>query len=147
MEVLMENVRQYLQALKAKSKITVKDWSVISGVPADTIKNILSGKTEKNAGFITMIKIITSLGGDINEAVGYELKKEVELNSIAAITETYEKRLEEQANSYELRLEDMKNVGDLRVADVLKCCDIWVDSIRRFYEEQLKNQRDLLGKE
>jgi hypothetical protein len=137
----MENVRQYLQALKAKSKITVKDWSTLSGVPADTIKNILSGKTEKNAGFITMIKIITSLGGDVNEAVGYEKKKEVELNSILSITESYEKRLEEMAKSYELRLEDMKNVGDLRVADVLKCCDIWVDSIRRFYEEQLKEQR------
>lgn len=141
MEVLMENVRQYLQALKAKSKITVKDWSTLSGVPADTIKNILSGKTEKNAGFITMIKIITSLGGDVNEAVGYEKKKEVELNSILSITESYEKRLEEMSKSYEQRLEDMKNVGDLRVADVLKCCDIWVDSIRRFYEEQLKEQR------
>lgn len=141
MEVLMENVRQYLQALKAKSKITVKDWSTLSGVPTDTIKNILSGKTEKNAGFITMIKIITSLGGDVNEAVGYEKQKEVELNSISAITESFEKRLEEQANFYEQRLEDMKNVGDLRVADVLKCCDIWVDSIRRFYEEQLKENK------
>ena len=141
MEFLMKNVRDYLQALKAKSKITVKDWSTCSGVPADTIKNILSGKTEKNVGFFTVVKLIISLGGDINEAVGYEKKKEVELNSIAAITETYEKRLEEQAHSYELRLEDMKNVGDQRVADVLKCCDIWVDSIRRFYEEQLKEQR------
>ena len=141
MEFLMKNVRDYLQALKAKSKITVKDWSTCSGVPADTIKNILSGKTEKNVGFFTVVKLIISLGGDINEAVGYQKQKEVELNSISAITETYEKRLEEQAHSYDLRLEDMKNVGDQRVADVLKCCDIWVDSIRRFYEEQLKAQR------
>lgn len=141
MEVLMENTIQYLQALKKSTNTTFKQWSLLCGEPVDTIKNILSGKTVKNPGFAIIAKMVMSLGGDLNEAVGYEKKKEVELNSITAITETYEKRLEETAKSYEQRLEDMKNVGDLRVADVLKCCDIWVDSIRRFYEEQLKEQR------
>ena len=146
MEVLVEHVRQYLIALKDTTKTTVKDWSALSGESVDTIKNILSGKTIKNPGFATIAKLVMSLGGDLNEAVGYEKNREVELNSIVSITETYEKRLEEQARFYELRLEDMKNVGDQRVADVLKCCDIRVEDIQRIYEEQLKNQREYFSK-
>ena len=146
MEVLMDNVRQYLLALKDISKITTKDWSNLSGVPVETIKNILSGKTEKNAGFITIVKLIISLGGDINEAVGYEKKKEVELNSIVSITESYEKRIENITKSYETRIEEIKSFCDQRIADVRKCCDIRVEDICRIYDEQLKNQREYFVK-
>ena len=112
MEVVMENVRQYILALKATGKFSSKDISDCSGVPLETVKNILSGKTSKNAGFATIAKIITSLGGDLNEAVGYEKKKEVEVNSIVSIKESYELRIAEIKESYELRISDMRQTRD-----------------------------------
>ena len=139
MEVIMENVRQYILTLKESGKFSTKDIANVSDMPIETVRNILSGKTSKNAGFATISKIIISLGGDLNDAVGYEKKKEAEVNSIVSLKETYEMRIADITKSYELRLEDMKKVGDLRVADVLKCCDIWGSSIRRLYEEQLQS--------
>ena len=140
MEVIMENVRLYILALKEAGKFTIKDIATMSGVPIETVRNILSGKTAKNAGFATISKIIISLGGDLNEAVGYEKKKEAEANSIVSIKETYEMRLADITNACEVRIEDIKNFCELRIADVQKCCDIRVEDLRRFYNERLAEQ-------
>lgn len=123
MEVVMENVRQYILAHKEAGKFSSKDISDMSGVPLETVRNILSGKTSKNAGFATIARIIISLDGDLNEAVGYEKHKEIEVNSIVSIKESYEKRIEEMKSFYDLRVADVHNCCDKRIADMRQTCD------------------------
>ena len=119
----MENVRQYILALKESAKISSKDISDISGVPLETVRNILTGKTSKNAGYATIAKIITALGGDLNESIGYEKKKEIEINSIVSIKESYEKRIEEIKEFNEIRVSDVHNCCEKRIADMKQTCD------------------------
>ena len=136
----MENVRQYILALMKAGNFSQKDVADASTVPLETVKHILSGKTSKNAGFATVSKMIVALGGDLNVAIGYEKKKEIENNSTLSIKEAYE----ELTKSYEIRMADLKSYCDLRVSDIQKCCDIRVDDIRKNYEERLEDQRKLL---
>lgn len=123
MEVVMDNVRQYILKLKEISKFSSKDIADMSGVPLETVKNILTGKTSKNAGFATITKIIISLGGDLNEAVGYEKHKEVEVNSIVSIKESYEIRIAEIMKFCELRISDAHECCEKRIADMRQTCD------------------------
>ena len=123
MEVVMENVRQYILALKEAGKFSSKDIADCSGMPLETVKNILSGKTSKNAGFATIARIIISLGGDLNEAVGSERKKEAEVNSIVSIKESYELRIAEIKSFYDLRVADVHACCDKRIADMRQTCD------------------------
>jgi hypothetical protein len=144
MEIVMDNVRQYILALKEAGSFSTNDISNLSGVPIETVKNILSGKTSKNAGFGTVAKIIISLGGDLNELVGYEKKKEIEVNSTVSLKETYEMRISDIISSYETRIEDIKALCELRVSDVQKCCEIRISDMRKNYEERLEEQKQLL---
>jgi transcriptional regulator with XRE-family HTH domain len=144
MEVVMEHVRNYILALKDAGNFSNNDIANVSGVPIETVKNILSGKTAKNAGFGTITKIIISLGGDLNELVGYEKKKEIEVNSTVSLKETYEMRIADIVSSYETRIEDIKVLCDMRVSDVQKCCEIRISDMKRNYEERLEEQRQLL---
>ena len=146
MEVIMENVRQYMLALKEAGRFSIKEIATLSGMPMETVRNILSGKTSKNAGFATISKIIISLGGDLNEAVGYEKKKETEINSMSSLKETYDQRIAELTNFYEIRISDITNFCELRIADVHKCCDTRVEDLRRSYDERLKEQALALAK-
>ena len=140
MEVIMEHVRQYILALKEAGKFSTKEIANVSGVPIETVRNILSGKTGKNAGFATISRLIISLGGDLNESVGYERKKEAEVNSIVSLKETYEMRIEDITNHYETRIADIKAFCELRITDVHKCCDARIEDLRRNYDERLKEQ-------
>lgn len=140
MEVIMENVRQYILALKEAGKFSIKEIASLSGMPMETVRNVLSGKSGKNAGFATISKMIISLGGDLNEAVGYEKKKEAEINSMSSLKETYDVRIAELTNFYEIRISDITNFCELRIADVQRCCDIRVEDLRRNYDERLKEQ-------
>ncbi len=144
MEILMDNVRQYILALKEAGSFSTNDISNLSGVPLETVKNILSGKTSKNAGFGTIAKLVISLGGDLNELIGYEKKKEIEVNSTVSLKETYEMRISDITNSYETRIEDIKALCELRVSDVQKCCEIRISDMRKNYEERLEEQKQLL---
>ena len=144
MEVVMDNVRQYILALKEAGNFSNNDIANLSGVPIETIRNILSGKTAKNAGFGTIAKLAISLGGDLNELIGYEKKKEIEVNSTVSLKETYEMRIADLIKSYETRIEDIKGLCDLRVSDVQKCCEIRISDMRKNYEERLEEQKQLL---
>lgn len=140
----MEHVRNYILALKDAGNFSNNDIANVSGVPIETVRNILSGKTAKNAGFGTITKIIISLGGDLNELVGYEKKKEIEVNSTVSLKETYEMRIADIVSSYETRIEDIKALCEMRVSDVQKCCEIRISDMKRNYEERLEEQRQLL---
>ena len=144
MEVIMENVRQYVLALIKAGDFSQKELADTSGIPLETVRNFLSGKTSKNTGFATVAKMIVALGGDLNEAIGYEKKKEIETNSTLSLKEAHDARIEELTKSYELRMADLKEYCDLRVADMQKCCDQRVEDIIKNCEARLAEQKELL---
>lgn len=132
MEIAIEKARDYILALKEAGKFSLEDMANISGIPLSTVRNICTGKTP-DARFGTVAKLVMSLGGDLNELIGYEKKKEIEVNSTVSLKETYEMRIADIINSYEARLEDVKSLCELRLADM-----------RRNYEERLADQKELL---
>ena len=134
MEVGNEKVREYLTALKDAGDFTYEDIANLSGIPHQTIRNIYTGKTP-DPRFATVAKIIISLGGDLNEIIGYEKKKEIEVNSTVSLKETYEMRIADLTRSYEERIEDVKALCEARIAD-----------IRQIYKEIITEQREMLSK-
>lgn len=143
MESFVERAKEYANALMKAGGFTCEEASVMTGTPAATIKNFLSGKTSKNPGFDVVTSLIVGLGGDMNELVGYEKKKEIEMNSTVSMKETYEMRIADIINSYETRIEDIKALCETRVADVQKCCEIRIADIKQNYEERLKEQKEI----
>jgi DNA-binding Xre family transcriptional regulator len=135
MEIVLDKVRDYLVALKNAGDFTFEDIANISGIPLPTIRNIYSGKTP-DARFGTIAKIVIALGGDLNELIGYEKKKEIEINSTVSLKETYEMRIADLVKSYEERIEDIKELCEMRIADVQKCCDMRISDLKQIYENR-----------
>lgn len=146
MESFVDRAREYANALMKAGGFSTEEASVMTGTPAATIKNFLSGKTSKNPGFDVVASLIVGLGGDMNELVGYEKKKEIEVNSTVSLKETYEMRIADIINSYETRIEDIKALCDTRVADVQKCCDVRIADLKQNYEERLAEQKEIYSK-
>ena len=136
MEIGYDKVREYILALMKAGDFSYEDAANLSGTPAQTIRNLVTGKTP-DPRFGTVAKIIISLGGDLNEIIGYEKKKEIEVNSTVSLKETYEMRIADLVKSYEDRIEDVKALCEQRVADVQKCCEIRLADTRRFYEDRI----------
>jgi transcriptional regulator with XRE-family HTH domain len=141
MEIGNDKVREYLIALKDSGNFSFEDIANLSGLPHQTIRNIYAGKTP-DPRFATVAKIIISLGGDLNEIIGYEKKKEIEVNSTVSLKETYEMRIADLIKSYEERIADIKSFSDQRVADMQKCYDLRIADIRSFYEERLAELKE-----
>ena len=144
MEIAIEKAREYINALKEAGKFTFEDIANLSGIPIGTIRNICTGKTP-DARFGTIAKIVISLGGDLNELVGYEKKKEIEVNSTVSMKETYEMRIADLIKSYETRIEDIKILCNERIEDVKKCCDIRIEDMKRNYEERIQAYKDFVN--
>lgn len=144
MEISIDKAKEYILALKNIGSFTFEDIANQSGIPIQTVRNILSGKTP-DARFGTIAKIVISMGGDLNELVGYEKKKEIEVNSTVSLKETYEMRISDIINSYETRIEDLKNLCELRILDVQKCCETRIADMKQSFEERLKDQKELLS--
>lgn len=143
MEIAIDKIREYMTALKNAGNFTLEDIANLSGIPLSTIRNIYTGKTP-DARFSTISKIIISLGGDLNELIGYEKKKEIEVNSTVSLKETYEMRIADLIKSYETRIEDIKNLCETRIEDVQKCCEIRIADMKQNYEERLNEQKEMI---
>lgn len=143
MEISTEKAKEYILALKNAGSFTFEDIANQSGIPLQTVRNILSGKTP-DARFGTIAKLVLSLGGDLNELVGYEKKKEIEVNSTVSLKETYEMRISDIINSYEKRIEEVKGFCELRVADIQKCYETRIADMRHNFEERLEEQKQML---
>jgi transcriptional regulator with XRE-family HTH domain len=146
MEKLLEKAREYTLALKEAGPFSYEDMANVSGVPQQTIRNFCSGKTSKNVGFDTVVSLIISLGGDLNELIGYEKKKEIEVNSTVSLKETYEMRIADLIKSYEDRIEDIKALCEVRITDVQKCCEIRIADMRQSFEERINEQKQIMSK-
>ena len=140
MEIGNEKVREYLHALKETGQFSYEDIANLSGIPTQTVRNIYTGKTP-DPRFATVAKIIISLGGDLNEIIGYEKKKEIEVNSTVSLKETYEMRIADLVKAYETRIEDLKAFCELRVADAKNACEARLADMKAFYEERLAEAR------
>ena len=132
MEIVLDKAKDYILALKEMGNFTWEDMANVSGIPLPTVRNICSGKTT-DARFGTIAKLVISLGGDLNELIGYEKKKEIEVNSTVSLKETYEMRIADLIKSYEARIEDVKEFCEIRLADM-----------KQNYEERLIAQKELL---
>ena len=141
MEIGMDKVKEYMNALKESGNFTYEDIANLSGIPFQTVRNIFTGKTP-DPRFATIAKIIISLGGDLNEIVGYEKKKEIEVNSTVSLKETYEMRIADLIKSYEDRIEDVKAFCDQRVADLKKLYEERFEDMKKLYEERLAELRN-----
>lgn len=144
MEVVIEKAREYILALKDAGNFTLEDMANISGVPLQTVKNFCTGKTEKNPGFSTIAKLVISMGGDLNELIGYEKKKEIEVNSTVSLKETYEMRISDITNSYEARIEDIKSLCETRISDIIKCCETRLSDMKQNYEERIAAYKEAI---
>lgn len=140
MEIGNEKAREYLIALKETGRFSYEDVANLSGIPVQTVRNIYTGKTP-DPRFATVAKIIISLGGDLNEIIGYEKKKEIEVNSTVSMKETYEMRIADLIKSYEDRIQDIKTLCDQRVEDVRKCYEMRIQDIRQGFKEMLAEQK------
>jgi transcriptional regulator with XRE-family HTH domain len=136
MEIGYDKIREYIGALMKAGDFTYEDAANLSGTPTQTVRNIVTGKTP-DPRFATVAKIIISLGGDLNEIIGYEKKKEIEVNSTVSLKETYEMRIADLIKSYEERIEDVKAFSDQRVADLKKLYEERFEDLKKLYEERL----------
>ena len=144
MQSFVDKARVYMKALMKAGDYNIEDVAVMTESSANTVKNFLSGKTSKNPGFDSITNWILALGGDLNELVGYEKKKEIEVNSAVSLKESYESRIEEITNFYETRIEDVKALCEIRIADIHKCCETRIADLKQNYEERLREQREIL---
>ena len=137
MEIIAGRIKEYILALKETGHFTFEDMHAKSDVPVQTIRNICSGKTA-DSGFETIAKLVYSLGGDLNELVGYEKTKDIEVNSIITMKEIYETRIDDIINHYEQRMNDLKEMCEIRINDIHRCSEKRIADIKQYYEEQLK---------
>lgn len=144
MEISIDKAREYILALKEAGTFTLEDMANISGIPLSTIRNICSGKTP-DARFGTIAKLVISMGGDLNELIGYERKKEIEVNSTVSLKETYEMRIADIVKSYELRIEDIKALCETRISDVIKCCETRLADMKQNYEDRLSDYKEMFS--
>ena len=145
MEIVLDKAREYILALKEAGNFTFEDMANVSGIPLSTVRNICSGKTP-DARFGTIAKLVISMGGDLNELIGYEKKKEIEVNSTVSLKETYEMRIADIVNSYETRIADIKDLCETRIADVKSCCESRVADMKKNYEERIAVYKEILQK-
>lgn len=145
MEYVVDKAKDYILALKEAGSFSFEDIANLSGIPLPTVRNICSGKTP-DARFGTIAKIVISMGGDLNELIGYEKKKEIEVNSTVSLKETYEMRISDLIKSYETRIEDIKALCEMRIADVQKSCEIRISDMKRNFEERISEQKQMLSK-
>lgn len=143
MEIVIDKAREYIVALKEAGNFTFEDIANVSGIPLSTIRNICTGKTP-DARFGTVAKIVISLGGDLNELIGYEKKKEIEVNSTVSLKETYEMRIADITNSYDARIEDIRALCETRIEDIQKCCDTRIADMKQNYEERIAEYKAAL---
>lgn len=137
MEIVVEKAKEYILALKDQGKFTFEDIANVSGIPQQTVRNICTGKTP-DARFSTLAKIVISLGGDLNELIGYDKKKEIEVNSTVSMKETYEMRIADITAAYDLRIADIKDMCEIRIADIIRCCETRLSDMKNFYETRLR---------
>lgn len=111
-------VRDYLNSLKSKGNFSWSDLSKLSGLPEATIRKVFSGETA-DPRFETVVKLVTAMGGSLDEIVKGEKGEEPESNAVIALKEVYEARINDIRNSSTEHIESLKK--DKRYLAVAVC--------------------------
>ena len=100
-------VIEKLKTLKNQSNITITELSNLSGIPETTIRRIFSGETP-DPRFDTVFKLVTAMGGSLDEFVGASKKMEIESNVITSLKELYETRLNDVKDHYKFLIDSLQ---------------------------------------
>lgn len=100
-------VKDSLNALKTKAGITCAEWSNLSTVPEATIRKILSGETP-DPRFDTIMKLVSSVGGSLDDVIGSKKESEIENNAVIVLKEAYESRID----ALRERIDDIKKYAE-----------------------------------
>ena len=100
-------VKDYLNALKIKAGVSCAEWSKLSTVPEATIRKILSGETP-DPRFDTILKLVTSVGGSMDDLAIGKKEPEIETNAVLVLKEAYEARIE----ALRERVDDLKKYAE-----------------------------------
>lgn len=100
-------VKDYLNALKSKGNFSWSDLANLSGLPDATIRKVFSGETA-DPRLETVVKLVTAMGGSMDELVGKEKKTEAEMNAIMSVKEIYEARIADIKASAGEHMESLK---------------------------------------
>ena len=145
MDVLLEKTRDYILALKKAGNFTYESMAQVSLVPVSTIRNICAGKNLKNAGYLSMMKLILSMGGNPNDAVGFDKKQEIDTNTTLALKESYENQIVEINKYHEIRYSDLKAITEVRIADMTKSCDLRIEDMKQSCEKRIQDLKEVLN--
>ncbi len=88
-------VKDYLMTLKNAGSYSWSDISTLSGIPEATVRKVFSGETP-DPRFETIAKLVISMGGDMNDVINNNKKKEIEISSTISLKESCEMRLQDQ---------------------------------------------------
>lgn len=103
-------MKDRLNALKTKAGISCSEWSKLSTVPEPTIRKILSGETP-DPRFESVYKLVTSIGGSMDEIVGVKKEAEIENNAVMVLKDTYETKIAYLKDHMESLKRDKKMLG------------------------------------
>ena len=100
-------VKDYLNTLKTKGNFTYSDIAKLSGIPEATVRKIFSGETA-DPRFETLLKLVTSMGGSMDDIGGARKESEIENNAVLVLKEAYESRIE----ALRERIDDIKKYAE-----------------------------------
>ena len=103
-----------LKALQDKVGIGFSEWSKVSEVSEPTIRKIISKETP-DPRVETVIKLVYSIGGSMDDVFGVQKEKEIENNAVIVLKEAYESRIAAQADRIEAlheRIDDIKKYAE-----------------------------------
>ena len=91
-------VKDYLNSLKTQGNFSWSELSKLSGLPDTTIRKVFSGETA-DPRFETVAKLVTAMGGSMNDIIAKPKEEELEATAIIAIREVYEARIDDLKTS------------------------------------------------
>lgn len=69
-QCLLDTTIDYIREQLQSQQITIPDLSNLTGIPKDTINNIIYHRT-KNPGYEVVAQMVFALGGSVDEIAGY----------------------------------------------------------------------------
>lgn len=111
-------LKEYLNGLKSKGNFSWNDLANMSGLPDATIRKIFSGETA-DPRFETVVKLVTAMGGSMDDIISEKKEIEIEMNAIIALKEVYENRIDDLKAISAEHLRSLKN--DKKFLAIVAC--------------------------
>lgn len=106
---MVKKTSEYISTLLKAGNFNFDQAEKVSGIPAPTIRKIVSGETD-DPRFSTLVKLVVALGGDLNELVGFNKQKEIEINTAMTLKESYDMRAQTQTEYIESLKKDKRGL-------------------------------------